>query len=76
MQDTFQTYKDALAERRDTFLLDGLPTAGRVTSAAGQEMLSHFQQETKCNQALQMNSKMLQIQKGAEQLFGEVMVRD
>ena len=39
-------------------------------------MLSHFQQETKCNQALQMKTKKLQIQKGTEQLLKEVKMLD
>ena len=76
MKDTFRTYKGALTEKRKTFQLDGLPPASRVTSVAGQEMLSHFQQETKSNQALQMNTKKLQIQRGTEQLLKEVKMWD
>ena len=63
MEDTFRTYKGALAEKRRTFQLDVPPPASRVTSVAGQEMISHLKQETKCDQALQMNTKKLQIQR-------------
>ena len=42
MTDTFQTYRDALAERRDTFQLSGLSASGGLPPRGGQEMLSHF----------------------------------
>ena len=69
---TFQTYSDSLAEKRDTFQLEDPPPASRATSVAGQEMISHLQQETKCDRALQVNTKKLQIQRGIEELLKEV----
>ena len=72
----FQTYGDALSEKRDAFQLDDPPTVSRVTSVAGQEIISHMKQETKCDHALQMNTKKLQIQRGIKGLLKEVKMWD
>ena len=74
VKDTFQAYKSASAEKRETFQLNDTPTISMPTSGGGNELLTHLQEETKSNQALQMNTKKLQIQRGIEELLKEVKI--